>query len=133
MKLSRWKLCVIAIALCLAGAAMFVSGWQGLLSGEITITPRRTASFVASAAGPNASQFIFEVWLQLLLGGTLAVVGIGILIVFFRATPEKMEAAIDEVNRAGYLRKNTISWYWLIALVLVLFFGLFIYKISGGF
>jgi hypothetical protein len=114
------------------GAAFFISGWNGLSSGEITVYRKLAPSFVAYANGPHATQFIFEIAMRLVLGGAISLLGFGMLAIMLFASPEKRNRAVRAAGDFSRAKRGLKIPWWLTTIVFLVLFGLFLRAISSS-
>lgn len=98
MPLTRVVLSLIA-ALSF-GVYLSWSGWRGWLTKEILVRQKSGPDFVAYAAGPNAGAFQFQVWIQIIGGALLVLIGIGCVVLLLAAPPDRRREAISAADSA---------------------------------
>ena len=114
------------------GAALFISGWNGLSSGVITVYRKIGPSFLAYAAGPHASQFTFEVITRLVIGGAIGLVGFGMLALMVFASPEKRIKAVRAAAGVSRAKRGLKIPWWLTTIVFLVLFGIFLRAIPAS-
>lgn len=118
------RIILFCIFLGFCGVALIISGWNGLVSGEIYISRKMSHSFIATMLDPYRTEFYIEVVMRFVFGGILSLFGFGGLVTMLMTPNEKRGKVILAVNQISRIKLGVNFPWWYVVILFVLICGL---------
>ncbi|WP_439894082.1 hypothetical protein ACS7SF_21130 (plasmid) [Ralstonia sp. 25C] len=131
---SRWRrqIFVCCIAMVILGLSLFYLGYQGLSRGSVEVYLKSSGKhFMAYAKGPHAASFVYEVWLHMIAGGGMAMLGVFGLRLWVFGGPARRERARVAVEAMRSRHTRVPGWLAFVvisAFVSVCLWAGFVYR-----